>query len=1410
MIRLLCLFAFCVSLALGQIDCSCDVALVLDVSGSIRAKDLPSVRSFATTIVTQLTPKMRNGAKGARVGVIAFSNQANVIAQLTPEPSGVISAINAMQGTRGTTRTDLAIIKAADMLTANRVPGKCLSIQIMTDGISNYPTDTTRAAMNAKSAGITVVAIGVGPMVNSTELRMMASSPWEKNAIKISEFIGLKQIAHSLWDKCSTPIQNQTSRIDYCECDIMIILDASGSISNLDWQHMKDFARTIIRNYRDRLGMTAVRIGIIQFAYRANLVAPLSYDGDALLQVVDTLQKTTGTTNTTDALLRADAELFGHRRSKGNCQAIRMVTDGRSNNPTSTAEAAYKLKGRHGIQIMAFGVGPLVDRKELETIASEPLSLNVRARLQFNQLDALANEISLKCRKPKPPPVLKYNYCHCDLIFIFDASGSIRASDWLEVKKFALIVLNNIKDGLSDTGTRVSIIHFHNRADMVLNLTSDYTRIRGAIETMKKSDGTTRTWLALDLAHQEFVDYTRGLGKCRYVMVLSDGQSNNSTKTIASAQRLKSNDLVLVQAVGVGPQASSQGLQSELLAINSNQNDAQTGKAMKPIFLTGQDSFQQLSNVAHQVFDRCNTTTPEPPIPVPTPEVKQDNCTCDVMLVLDASGSIQASDWIKAKDFARIMITGLAPFMAANTTRLGIIAYSSRARLVLPLTYDTHLAQGIIDALNKTTGTTRTDLALAMAERHLWANRRGNGDCRTVKLITDGQSNDPAKTERVAHQLKFIAYVYALGVGPLANKKELSIIATKGDYEMLQSFDGLAAIAHRMTDPCLKRAKEKTPTPMIQRDDCRCDMMLVFDASGSIWTSHWTNVKQFASSIVRDVQYELASGQMRIGIVMFANSAQLVQQLTSDNVTLLNSIAAMNKTNGSTRTWKGLTLASQELMRVNRGLTSCKTIKLITDGNSNIPSKTIATAHQIKADNQVTIMAAGVGRLVTNTGELKAVASTPLSENFEMIDDFAGLQNLAKKLFGKCKPKAVFDECKCNLVMVLDVSGSITLDELELTKGFGLTIAKGMQPRMGSGEVQLGLVTFASQPKMEMNLTRSYSALVTAIGNIQKTNGITRTGRALTLAANMLVNNQRNVGDCKSIKLVTDGQSTFPTQTAAAATYIKSKLGITIMAIGVGPAVGLGELRTIASAPVEKNMKHLKNGYSGLNDVAHLIADKCSGKFDWSSKCDMKKLMSCLTSTIPSSPCAEMDLYKTCAMANKCPDLLRIWCGMIFKASQYGSCSQQQTVCAPTTKPGFSKCDLSFYSECYNQMKLAKNLDQCTQLNKYVWCAEAAVCGDLVRYLCIKDSKGGEVGVTANGCKVTSCGHVTFQVDDETRRLVQKYGAHASELNASPTNWIVVALGCVVGALAIGLVAVAVKYRNALQQEKEELTEELM
>jgi hypothetical protein len=59
---------------------------------------------------------------------------------------------------------------------------------LITDGYSNNADLTWRTAMAARSAGITIIVIGVGASVRNAELRAIASAPADMNIKQLSSF----------------------------------------------------------------------------------------------------------------------------------------------------------------------------------------------------------------------------------------------------------------------------------------------------------------------------------------------------------------------------------------------------------------------------------------------------------------------------------------------------------------------------------------------------------------------------------------------------------------------------------------------------------------------------------------------------------------------------------------------------------------------------------------------------------------------------------------------------------------------------------------------------------------------------------------------------------------------------------------------------------------------------------------------------------------------------------------------------------------------------------------------------------------------------------------------------------------------------------------------------------------------
>lgn len=69
---------------------------------------------------------------------------------------------------------------------------------VVTDGVSAYKNRTKEQARLAHSAGITLMAVGVGKNTDQQELQDIASDPDSKYLFHIDTFVGLKMIESML------------------------------------------------------------------------------------------------------------------------------------------------------------------------------------------------------------------------------------------------------------------------------------------------------------------------------------------------------------------------------------------------------------------------------------------------------------------------------------------------------------------------------------------------------------------------------------------------------------------------------------------------------------------------------------------------------------------------------------------------------------------------------------------------------------------------------------------------------------------------------------------------------------------------------------------------------------------------------------------------------------------------------------------------------------------------------------------------------------------------------------------------------------------------------------------------------------------------------------------------------------
>ncbi|KAH9505516.1 Collagen alpha-5(VI) chain [Bulinus truncatus] len=181
------------------------------------------------------------------------------------------------------------------------------------------------------------------------------------------------------------------------------------------------------------------------------------------------------------------------------------------------------------------------------------------------------------------------------------------------------------------------------------------------------------------------------------------------------------------------------------------------------------------------------------------------------------------------------------------------------------------------------------------------------------------------------------------------------------------------------TTTAITRPPYPPPTTLPCINTTKADIIFIIDGSTSIGNRKWKNQTQFAASVT---QYFNVDPNVRFGLVVFHKYAEKKFDLKdySDHKSLSNAILNISYPYiWGTYTDKAFEFVQNESMFGPQagGREDVPNIALLmTDGMSSNMSKTIAAANALKAKDNVTVIAVGIGQEV-NKEELSGVASRP-------------------------------------------------------------------------------------------------------------------------------------------------------------------------------------------------------------------------------------------------------------------------------------------------------------------------------------------------------------------------------------------------------------------------------------------------
>ncbi|XP_076458127.1 uncharacterized protein LOC143291882 [Babylonia areolata] len=407
-----------------------------------------------------------------------------------------------------------------------------------------------------------------------------------------------------------------------------------------------------------------------------------------------------------------------------------------------------------------------------------------------------------------------------DVVFLLDASGSIKPPEWEQEKDFVRILIESL--AVEEYAINVGLIVYSTEIGQVVDLQPFKNRdqLKAELPKLIQTRQGTDTARAIERMREMMRNQAREKAK-KIAVVITDGRSENSTSTIQQAVYARQLDGITMIALGVGNQTFPDELEE---VARSDYYPDQNRLFLVKDFTQLRGVVEELSNLICEVVpEKSTTTTPTTTTtrttrPMTTPDLDPISCPrpADVVFLLDGSHSITDEDWARGRVFVTSLINSLE--IDQEAIHAGIIVYSSNIGDTVPL--KPFLGKGSLmakaSALNQPPlGRTNTALGLrrlrAMFQTH---GRRGVPHIGLV--ITDGKSNNVQDTmDESALAKREGVVMVVVGVGKDTLDTELNAMATSPDTLFnVTDFSALFVIAKALKEIICIATDSTTPAIM--------------------------------------------------------------------------------------------------------------------------------------------------------------------------------------------------------------------------------------------------------------------------------------------------------------------------------------------------------------------------------------------------------------------------------------------------------------------------------------------------------------------------------------------------------------------------------------------------------------------
>ncbi|CAH3172036.1 unnamed protein product [Porites lobata] len=367
----------------------------------------------------------------------------------------------------------------------------------------------------------------------------------------------------------------------------------------------------------------------------------------------------------------------------------------------------------------------------------------------------------------------------------------------------------------------------------------------------------------------------------------------------------------------------------------------------------------------------------------------------DIGVIMDRSGSVGSQNFDQAKDFVISLVHKLQ--ISSHGTRIGIIPYHSSAQVSVRFSDVQHQTPDamtkLIQAIKYTSGNTRTDIAIELANSQLFSSAGGmRSDKPNVLIVmTDGKTNHGSKAYKIVLEplKKKNVRMIAVGIGSGIDDDELEEIAD-GKRENAIHVDAFNQLLSNENNILYASCQPDAAAPPCQH---AMDVGIIMDRSGSVGSKDFLKSKNFVSALAR--KFQISSLGTRVGIIAYHSSSHLVVKFAQEDKqnpsAMKDVIDRIAYTGGGTRTDIALQMANSGLFSSAGGDRADKpnVLVVITDGKTNSDSKPYSSVLAPLISKKVKMIAVGVGSGI-DYSELRQIANGNTA-NVLHVDKFEDL-----------------------------------------------------------------------------------------------------------------------------------------------------------------------------------------------------------------------------------------------------------------------------------------------------------------------------------------------------------------------------------------------------------------------------------